>query len=134
MEKIMTALRRGVGFAILFSLLLSTTAFAQKAHQGDTDVSQAEKAKFEAQVRAMINRSGKGLTVYTLDNGAKVADLQGRFQSIALAKKDNKGNVSTSCASTQKEVDGFLKNEAGKPARMTGKGLTKKSAPATEVK
>jgi hypothetical protein len=95
MERTMTAVRRGLGWAFLFSLLLSTTAFAQKAQKTDTDVSQAETAKFEAEVRKMINRSGEGLTVYTLDNGTKVSDLEGRFQSVALAKKDNQGTVST---------------------------------------
>lgn len=126
------ALRRILGFAILFSLL-STAAFAQKAHKTDNGVSDEETAAFEAQVRAMINRSGDGLTVYTLDNGTKVVDLEGRFQSVALARKDSSGKVSTVCVSNQNEVKRFLKGRAAKAARKPGK-TTSKSAPAAEVK
>ncbi len=134
MMRILTALRYGLGLAILLSFLLSTTAFAQKTHKADTAVSQEETAKFEAEVRKMINRSGEGLTVYTLDNGAKVANLHGRFQSVALAKTDNNRNVSTTCVSTQKEANQFVKGKATKPAKKAGKQPTKKSAPAVEVK
>lgn len=134
MKSTMTVLGRGLAFAILLSLLLSATAFAQKAHKTDTEVSPEETAKFAAQVRNMINRTSEGLTVYKLQNGVQVVDLQGRFQSVALAKKDNQGTISTSCVSTQKEVDHFLKGEATKPAKAAGKRHTKKSAPAAEVK
>ncbi len=134
MRSAMIVFRRGLGFAILLSLLLSTSAFAQKAHKTDTEVSPDETAKFEAAVRSMINRSGQGLTVYKLQNGVQVVDLQGRFQSVALAKKDNQGTLSTSCVSTEKEVDHFLKGEATKPAKAAGKRLARKSAPAAEVK
>ncbi len=134
MESVMIVLRRGLVLAILLSLFSSVSAFAQKAHKTDTDVSPEETAKFAAQVRSMINRSGEGLTVYKLQNGVKIVDLQGRFQSVALAKKDNTGTISTSCVSTQKEVDHFLKGEAATPTKAAGKRLTRKSAPAAEVK
>lgn len=133
METTMIALRRTLALAVLFSLLLSTSAFAQKAHKTDNGVSDEETAKFEAQVRAMINRSGDGLTVYTLDNGAKVANLEGRFQSVALAKKDSSGKVSTTCVSNQNEANRFLKSKA-KPAKKAGTKVSSKSAPAMEVK
>lgn len=135
MERTMGAFARRVAWAVVFSLLLSTAAFAQKAHKPDAESSAEEAAKFEAEVRKMINRSGEGLTVYTLDNGTKVVDLQGRFQNVSLATVKADGTVSTTCVSTKREAEQFLKRDEAQPTQKTAdKKAAKKSAPAMEVK
>lgn len=74
-----------------------------------------------------LNDSVEGLTTKKVANGATAVDLQGRFQSVAIAKKNPDGSISESCVQSKKEAEDFLNS---KPA---AKKDAAKSAPAAPV-
>ena len=86
-----------------------------------------------------MNDSVEGLTTKKVANGGTAVDLQGRFQSVAIAKKNPDGSIAESCVQSKKEAEDFLnskpaaKNDAAKaaPAAATSK---KSTTPELEVK
>jgi len=61
---------------------------------------------------AMLRRDTRGLTQRTLANGAVVVDLQGRFQSFAIATLQPRGDVSTSrCVAAAVSAEALLEGE-----------------------
>lgn len=75
-----------------------------------------------------MNDSVEGLTPRTMSNGGTAVDLQGRFQSVAIAKKNPDGSISQSCVESKKQAEDFLNS---KPAAK--KDATATPAPATPV-
>jgi hypothetical protein len=76
-----------------------------------------EEAKaLAAGLKAMLNRSTDGLTVVQRANGAKSVDLQGRFQSISVARVNPNGKVAEKCVTSKREAEAFL-NDARKTTR-----------------
>ena len=61
-------------------------------------------------LRNYLNRSTQGLVVKTHPNGAQSVDLQGRFQSVSLAKVNPDGTTSEKCVTNLHEADEFLKS------------------------
>ena len=61
-----------------------------------------------------LNRSSQGLTVKTHPNGAQSVDLQGRFQSVSLAKINADGSASEKCVTSMREAEHFLKASPAK--------------------
>jgi hypothetical protein len=61
-----------------------------------------------------LNRSSQGLTVKTHPNGAQSVDLQGRFQSVSLAKINPDGSASEKCVTSMQEAEQFLNSSPGK--------------------
>jgi hypothetical protein len=55
-----------------------------------------------------LNRSSQGLTVKTHPNGVQSVDLQGRFQSVSVAKINANGSVSEKCVTNMQEAQDFL--------------------------
>jgi hypothetical protein len=137
---------RGV---VLTSVVLAFTAgaFAQSAASGRGDTGVAvvagQKVAIDAKtgklrqptaeesrrlgqaMKTMINHSTEGLTVKEHANGMKSVDLQGRFQSVAVAKKNADGTVNERCVTNKSEADAF--------AKSTAKNTSKRSA-QSEVK
>lgn len=74
-----------------------------------------------------MNDSVEGLTPRTVSHGATAVDLQGRFQSVAIAKKNPDGSISEACVQSKKEAEDFLNS---KPA---AKKDATKAAPAAPV-
>ena len=56
----------------------------------------------------MTNRSEEGLQVVTHANGVKSVDLDGRFQSVMLARPNEDGTSETRCVATFDEAADFL--------------------------
>ena len=68
------------------------------------------------------NESTEGLVPTTLPNGAVAIDLQGRFETSMMVKKEADGSISRACVSNAKQAEAFLKSEQKQPA-------TKKTSP-----
>lgn len=72
-------------------------------------------------ITGMTNRSTKGLHVEKAENGMKKIDLQGRFQTVVLAKPNADGTNEIRCVSSLKEATEFLGID---PAKIPTKGLS----------
>ena len=76
-------------------------------------------------LKNFLNRSDQGLTVQTRPNGVQSVDLQGRFQSLSIAKINSDGSASEKCVTSLREAQDFLMLPPAKqkpPAsRATGK-------------
>lgn len=68
-----------------------------------------ESRRLSAAMQKMINRSSEGLTVVQHPNGMKSVNLEGRFQSLAVAEKDANGNAAERCVTNKAEVNAFTK-------------------------
>jgi septal ring-binding cell division protein DamX len=60
------------------------------------------------QLTGMTNRSTEGLQVAPSANGGHKVDLQGRFQSVILAKPNPDGTSEVRCVSSMEEATEFL--------------------------
>jgi hypothetical protein len=80
-----------------------------------------EKKALAAGLKNMLNRSTEGLTVVQRANGMKSANLQGRFQSIAVANVNSDGRVTEKCVTTQREADAFLKSKTKSGSKASSK-------------
>lgn len=77
-----------------------------------------ERKVLAAGLRKMLNRSTEGLVVRQHANGAKSVDLQGRFQSIAVASVNSDGTVAEKCVTSNREAETFMKSKtAGAKAK-----------------
>jgi len=56
----------------------------------------------------MTNRSTDGLQITTLANGTKSVDIDGRFQSVMLARPSEDGTWEMKCVTTFDEATEFL--------------------------
>ncbi len=67
-----------------------------------------EARKLAEGLKDFLSRSDQGLTIVTHPNGAQSVDLQGRFQSVTLAKINRDGSSSTKCVTSMPEARAFL--------------------------
>jgi hypothetical protein len=74
-----------------------------------------EARQLGAALKNYLNRSSQGLTVKTHPNGVQSVDLQGRFQSVSVAKINANGSVSEKCVTNMQEAQDFL---MASPARQ----------------
>ena len=65
-------------------------------------------------LRKYLSRSSQGLTVKTHPNGAQSVDLQGRFQSVSLAKINPDGSASEKCVTSMQQAEQFLNSSFAK--------------------
>jgi hypothetical protein len=61
-----------------------------------------------------LNNSVEGLTSKVVGNGTVMVDLQGRFESVSVAKRNPDGSISKACVVSAKEAEQFLKSEPSK--------------------
>lgn len=73
-----------------------------------------EARQLGAALKNYLNRSGQGLTVKTHPNGVQSVDLQGRFQSVSLAKVNADGSTSEKCVTNMQEAQDFLATSSAK--------------------
>jgi len=59
-------------------------------------------------ITGLTNRSAKGLRVERAANGMRKVDLQGRFQTVILAKPNPDGTNEVRCVTSLKEAAEFL--------------------------
>jgi len=90
-----------------------------------------------------MNDSVEGLTATPTPDGGMMVDLQGRFQSVAIAKKNPDGSLAQACVQSAKEAEDFLnskpaaKKDSATPSKQVAPAapVSKKSnAPELEVK
>jgi ribosomal protein L25 (general stress protein Ctc) len=75
------------------------------------------------------NKSTDGLVEVKHEDGTVSMDLQGRFQNVMIAKKNDDGSVSTACVDTPEAARSFLRNEQTGPTATTptGAGASRKA-------
>lgn len=78
-----------------------------------------------------MNDSIEGLTPRTIANGGTAVDLQGRFQSVAMAKKNPDGSIAQACVQSKKEAEDFLNSKPA--AKKDAAPVSQQSAPAAPV-
>lgn len=61
------------------------------------------------------NKSTAGLVEVRQPNGAVEMDLQGRFQDVIIARKNDDGSVSTACVNNPEAASAFLRSGTSVP-------------------
>ncbi len=115
--------------------------------QGATDTKPAsqlrEVSRAEAEVliegmKPYLNTSIAGLKPVHHDDGTVSIDLEGRFQSVSIAKIGADGTIIQGCVSSEEEARQFLlpgtKKSAKKPATPTSAPATSPAKPVLEEK
>lgn len=59
-------------------------------------------------LKTIINRSTDGLTVVRRADGSYSIDLQGRFHSVMLAKREDNGTVTMACVDSPEQAAAFF--------------------------
>lgn len=86
------------------------TQFAQQTG-GVRPLTQAEAQKLAAELKTLISRSTDGLKSVKHADGSVSIDLQGRFRSVAVAKRDENGNWVQSCIDNREGAAAFFEIE-----------------------
>lgn len=82
---------------------------ARTLQQGPLTQDQAQ----EIAIALRDNKSTDGLAQIRQANGSLSMDLQGRFQDVVIAKKNDDGSVSQACVDTPKAATTFLDRQQG---------------------
>ena len=96
---------------------------AQTLQQGPLTQEQAQQLAEQLEG----NQETDGLVREKRDDGTVSVDLQGRFQNVTLAKRNDDGTVSAACVDTPEAAGAFL-NSREKTTTITGTGLNGKAA------
>jgi hypothetical protein len=96
---------------------------AQTLQQGP--LTQDEAQRLAEQLEG--NQTSEGLVQEKHGDGTVEVDLQGRFQNVTLAKRNDDGTVSAACVDTPEAAGAFLRS-AEKTATITGTGVNGKAA------
>lgn len=100
------------------------TAGANRDSKTNVQVRDASPAELKALTEAMqnvTNEEDKDLVVVTHKNGMKSVDLKGRFQSVAVAKRNSDGTISARCVESVEEGTKFLTSKHATPKRTAKK-------------
>jgi hypothetical protein len=73
------------------------------------------------------NKSTQGLVEVRHEDGSVSMDLEGRFQNVTIAKRNDDGSVTTACVDSPEAASGFLNNREATPA-TTGSETPRKAA------
>ena len=71
-------------------------------------LTQEEAQKLAEGIKELVNQSTDGLKSVRHDDGSVSIDLEGRFQSVAVAKRDENGNVVQSCVDNREAAADFF--------------------------
>lgn len=104
--------------AAALGLFIPKAALAQQAAADVAQVALDEEGSVRAatpeEMRALLegmqdslSQSDHGLTEHRLDDGTVIVDLQGRFESVSVARIEN-GKVETRCATSAAEAEAFI--------------------------
>ena len=99
---------------------------AQTLQQGP--LTQAQAQQLAEQLEG--NKATEGLVQERHEDGTVSVDLQGRFQNVTLARRNDDGTVSAACVDTPEAAGAFLtsaeKTEAATATGVGGKAASKK--------
>ena len=93
-----------------------------------------EARKLAEGLKNFLSRSDQGLTIVTHPNGTQSVDLQGRFQSVTLAKINRDGSTSERCVTSMREARAFLAPSTGKQTPPASSATTKQAPRPAEEK
>jgi hypothetical protein len=96
---------------------------AQTLQQGPLTQEQARQLSEQLEG----NKETDGLVQEKREDGTVSVDLQGRFQNVTLAKKNDDGTVSAACVDTPEAAGAFLNSQEKTPT-VTGTGVNRKAA------
>lgn len=96
---------------------------AQTLQQGP--LTQEQSRQLAEQLEG--NKATDGLVQEKHDDGSVSVDLQGRFQNVTMAKRNDDGTVSAACVDTPEAASAFL-NSREKTETTTGTGINGKAA------
>jgi hypothetical protein len=91
-----------------------------------------EARQLGAALKNFLNRSDQGLTITTHANGVQSVDLQGRFQSVSLAKINPDGSASEKCVTSMSEAQAFLMPAPAKQKSAASPATGKKANRSAE--
>ena len=133
-------------FILIFGVGTASAQHASKnkadnPNQKDTfrNMSADELNELEAAIAPALSQSTEGLVVKDGPAGSKVIDLQGRFQSVAIAKVGSDGKVQSQCVTNMDEAKQFLEKDKTAATDKSAKNVavdnkTKKQTPAAAPK
>ncbi|MFL6283038.1 MAG: post-PEP-CTERM-1 domain-containing protein [Pyrinomonadaceae bacterium] len=78
------------------------------------------------------NKSTDGLVETRHADGTVSVDLEGRFQNVMMAQKNDDGSVSTACVDTPEAARSFLRREEATPSATNGGSGAGRKAAAKE--
>lgn len=67
-----------------------------------------EQSRLADGIRQLVNQSTDGLVQIRHANGAVSMDLQGRFQEVMLARREEDGSISQACIDTPEAAAAFF--------------------------
>lgn len=73
------------------------------------------------------NKSAEGLVEVRHGDGSVSMDLQGRFENVTLARKNDDGTITTACVDTPEAAEAFLRG-GGRAPSEGGPGTGRKAA------
>lgn len=136
--------KRAAIFALGGLLLLALPATAQKAGKGNghgdgqkaavdangklRDLTTEESQQLSAADAKALSSDAGSLKASQTKAGSYAVDLQGSFESAAVARVNADGKVETKCVSSAQEANAFL---AGAQAKKKKADKKKKPAPAS---
>jgi len=88
-------------------------------------LTQDEARQLAAQLEG--NKATDGLVEERHADGTISVDLQGRFQNVVLAKRNDDGSISSACVDTPEAAEAFLTSRE-KTETVTGTGVNRKAA------
>lgn len=97
---------------------------AQTLQQGP--LTQTEARQLADQLEG--NKATEGLVQEQREDGTVAVDLQGRFQNVTMAKRNDDGTVSAACVDTPEAASSFLTGAEKTATTNTGTGVNRKEA------
>ncbi len=82
----------------------------------------AEQQKLAAGIAPLVNQSDEGLKQVQHSDGSVSMNLEGRFQNVSLAQKNEDGSVSQSCVNSPETAAAFFGIEPEKFGAKTKSG------------
>jgi hypothetical protein len=106
------------------------TSFVPQAGQVKP-LTQEEAQKLAERIKELVNQSTDGLKTVQHADGSVSMDLEGRFQSIAVARTDEDGKVVQSCVDNREAAAAFFGIDP-KLVGVQGNTTSPKTAPVAE--
>ena len=93
-------------------------------------LTQEEASRLAEGIKQLVNQSSEGLVQIHHKDGSVSMDLQGRFQNVMLAKKEDDGTISQACVDNVDSAAAFFEID---PALLGAAPRNTKSLPAPKL-